>query len=178
MKLELVIFGITGFLVINTYHDGKYTEMLKVNQKYIKMIMYAFLGLTMYLFIKKKPNESRSMLAHATNIIKYMPIDKNTSNLITPFLDFNNSRNTMTTQMQRIATSGSSTNNRSVSETKKKYVAAEQNWKCMNCHQSLQASFEVHHKIPLFKGGNNQIDNLEALCRNCHGEKTIHEKII
>ena len=36
---------------------------------------------------------------------------------------------------------------------------------------------EVDHKIPLYKGGNNQINNLEALCRNCHGMKTLVDRI-
>ena len=30
MKTELIIFGITGFLIYNTYYDGKYIE--KINQ--------------------------------------------------------------------------------------------------------------------------------------------------
>jgi len=27
----------------------------------------------------------------------------------------------------------------------------------------------------LFKGGSNEINNLIALCRNCHGKKTLLE---
>ena len=37
MKLELIIFIITGFLVTNTYYDGKYTKMLSISKKYIQM---------------------------------------------------------------------------------------------------------------------------------------------
>ena len=40
MKLELLIFGITGFLIMNTYYDGKYTKMLMLGQKYFKMAMF------------------------------------------------------------------------------------------------------------------------------------------
>ena len=29
MKFELLIFGITGFLIANTYYDGKYVTILK-----------------------------------------------------------------------------------------------------------------------------------------------------
>lgn len=57
----------------------------------------------------------------------------------------------------------------------KKVVAAEQLWKCFLCHQLLSACFEVDHWIPLKKGGSNHRDNLVALCRECHGMKTIHE---
>ena len=28
MKFELLIFGITGFLIYNTYYDGKYLKLL------------------------------------------------------------------------------------------------------------------------------------------------------
>ena len=66
---------------------------------------------------------------------------------------------------------------RSVSETKKKYVAAQQGWKCGNCHKQLPAWFEVDHKIRLEHGGSNHIDNLVALCRDCHGEKTAMENL-
>ena len=58
-------------------------------------------------------------------------------------------------------------------ETKKKYVASQQNWKCAKCTQQLSATFEVNHKIDLQFGGTNHVNNLEALCRNCHGEKTM-----
>lgn len=66
---------------------------------------------------------------------------------------------------------------RSVSETKKKYVAAQQSWKCGNCTKQLPAWFEVDHKIRLEHGGSNHIDNLVALCRDCHGEKTAMENL-
>ena len=60
---------------------------------------------------------------------------------------------------------------RSVSETKKKYVAAQQEWKCNNCAHQLNHTFEVDHKVDLRYGGTNHVSNLVALCRNCHGEK-------
>ena len=33
------------------------------------------------------------------------------------------------------------------------------------------------HVIPLYKGGTNDLTNLEALCRNCHGKKTFKDKM-
>ena len=42
---------------------------------------------------------------------------------------------------------------RSVSETKKKFVVARQNWKCGDCQDQLNAWFEVDHKIRLEYGG-------------------------
>ena len=60
---------------------------------------------------------------------------------------------------------------------KKKYVAASQQWKCNDCKNILDATYEIDHKIPLYKGGNNEIENLAALCRNCHGKKTLKDKL-
>ena len=81
---------------------------------------------------------------------------------------------------------GSSSNNtgigfgktkRSVSETKKKFVAARQNWACGDCRKQLNAWFEVDHTIRLEHGGSNHVDNLVALCRECHGKKTTIENL-
>lgn len=35
--------------------------------------------------------------------------------------------------------------------------------------------FEVHHRIPLYQGGNSQLDNLVVLCKECH--KEAHREI-
>ena len=70
--------------------------------------------------------------------------------------------------------SGSSNNNqvkRSVSETKKNIFL-----KTTGNADTIAAWFEVDHKVRLeHGGGSNNVDNLEALCRNCHGEKTAME---
>ena len=176
MKFEFIIIIITIFLVVNTYYDGKYTKMLQVSQKYIKMAMFGFIGLSLYLFFKKHPKDSASMLTHASDIIKYMPIDKNTSDIITPFFDFTKARNSLNTnlrpQEKRMIHSGINSNKRSVSETKKKYVASQLGWKCNNCGNQLNHTFQVDHKIDLQYGGTNEVSNLAALCNNCHAIKT------
>ena len=66
---------------------------------------------------------------------------------------------------------------RSVGETKKKYVASKQSWKCGDCQEELTAWFEVDHTVRLEDGGGNDVDNLVALCRNCHGKKTAFENM-
>jgi hypothetical protein len=109
------------------------------------------------------------MMGHLNGMIRYMPIDKQSRDLITPFLT--------PTQEQRIMTSGSESTARSVSGTKKKWVAAQQAWKCKDCSTQLDAWFEVDHKIRLADGGSNHVDNLVALCRNCHGKKTTLENL-
>ena len=66
---------------------------------------------------------------------------------------------------------------RKLSETSKKVVASNQMWSCKICNKMLDASYEVDHIKPLYKGGTNEINNLQALCRNCHGKKTIYDKL-
>jgi hypothetical protein len=85
-----------------------------------------------------------------------------------------NFRNRNVTSEYGVGTKGTK---RSVSETKKKYVASMQNWKCGNCKQQLNHTFEIDHKIRLENNGSNDVENLVALCRNCHGEKTAIENM-
>ena len=64
---------------------------------------------------------------------------------------------------------------RNVTSLTKKMVASNQEWKCGTCSQMLDYTYEIDHHIPLFKGGSNDVSNLIALCRNCHGKKTLLE---
>ena len=196
MKFELVVFGITAFFIINTYYDGKYVQLMKSWKKYYQMIMIGFVGLSAYIFIRKYPGHTRSLFTHANSIIKYMPIDKDAGDLLSPLFKMGgDSYNEMTPQQKRVMYSGGNndiynnnnnnnnnndikkTTKRCVSETKKKYVAAEQGWKCGACKNQLPAWFEVDHKIRLDNGGSNHVDNLVALCRDCHGKKTAFENL-
>ena len=77
----------------------------------------------------------------------------------------------------RMMQSGKKGTKRSVSETKKKFVASRQGWKCEDCGDQLNAWFEVDHKIRLEHGGGNDVQNLVALCRECHGKKTAMENM-
>jgi hypothetical protein len=66
---------------------------------------------------------------------------------------------------------------RNVTQLMKKKVAANQQWKCGHCSTVLDASYEVDHILALYKGGSNEERNLVALCRNCHGKKTVEERL-
>ena len=188
MKINLWIFLITAFLIANTYYDGKFTEYLTKGKKYYKMATFGFVGLSIYLFINKNPGESKNLVKHATDLIKYMPIDSNTSDMLTPLFDFTNARQKinqmgqsniniqMTPQTKRMLHSGG-TAKRCVSETKKKYVASKQGWKCNSCGQQLNHTFQVDHKLDLQFGGSNEVSNLAALCNNCHAEKTASNNL-
>ena len=69
------------------------------------------------------------------------------------------------------------TNARNVTNLTKKIVASNQGWHCGHCHTQLDFTYEIDHITPLFRGGSNEPRNLIALCRNCHGKKTILERI-
>ena len=191
MKLEVLILIGTIFFIVNSYHDGKYLIMIKSWKKYYQMAFYGFLGLSLYVFVKKYPDHGFSLFKHAHRVVKYMPIDKESADIITPFLDMSShfSKNSETNniidspQYKRMMNSGGTDDpgrrtKRCVSETKKKFVASNQNWKCAHCSTQLPAWFEVDHKVRLDSGGDNHINNLEALCRNCHGKKTSMESML
>jgi hypothetical protein len=216
MKLEIILFLITGFIIANIYTDGKYYKLLLSWKKYYQMIGIAFGAFVLYWLIKKNPSKANQMISVSNEYLKYLPIDQNTSSFLSPILDFtskqhfydspgvlgaasigavstfgsnggfsegggysslSNPMSKTVVQENRIMNSGKKATKRSVSETKKKFVASRQNWKCGDCSEQLSAWFEVDHKIRLEYGGSNHIDNLVALCRECHGKKTTIENL-
>jgi hypothetical protein len=195
MRFEIVILLITAFLIYNAYHDGKYSKILLSYKKYYKMAFIGFAALCFYIMVKRNPNQTKNLLLYTNNVIKYMPIDKSSMDMITPIFDLSTKGNTfmndlnsnlnpnheynpvLMAQQQRNVLSGPKPVKRSVSETKKKYVASMQDWKCGQCHKKLSHTFEVDHKIRLEHGGGNDVTNLVALCRECHGEKTAMENM-
>ena len=196
MRLEIFVLGLTAFFVYNTYTDGKYMKMALSFKKYYKMIFYFILGLGIYVLLKRNPQQGRNMLLYANNLVKFMPIDKSSIDMLSPIIDFTTKNDTDEESFMeslndvnvsrylpgfsgenRINNSGKNGTKRSVSETKKKYVASNQDWKCGNCKSQLDHTFEIDHKIRLEYGGGNDVQNLIALCRNCHGRKTASENM-
>lgn len=177
--------------------------MLSSGKKYYQMAGVAFGALMIYVLIKRNPMRAHEIMSTTNDYIKYLPIDKGTSSIISPILDFTSKHSFSQDQynsidggnypvlsmshdrqdtsasvgMKRMATSGQKATKRSVSETKKKFVASRQNWKCGDCQDQLTAWYEVDHIIRLEYGGSNHIDNLVALCRDCHGKKTTMENL-
>jgi len=200
MRLEIFVLGLTAFFVYNTYTDGKYSKMLFSFKKYYKMIFYVILGIGIYILLKRNPNKGRDMLLYANNIVKFIPIDKSSMDMLSPIIDFTTKQNQDDTEEtsfmgavtgidylkmptgfgggnDRITSSGKNGTKRSVSETKNKYVAANQDRKCGHCKSQLDHTFEIDHKLRLEYGGGNDVQNLIALCRNCHGVKTASENM-
>ena len=188
MKLELFVLGVTAFLIYNTYHDGKYLKMIMSWKKYYQMAFFGVIGISVYLLMKRNPAQGKNMLLYANNMVKYMPIDKSSIDMFSPMFDFT-STSSLDNDIgygggggnangeRRIMNSGKMGTKRSVSETKKKFVASQQQWKCGECNKQLNAWFEVDHKTRLDNGGTNEVSNLVALCRECHGCKTAMENL-
>jgi hypothetical protein len=164
--------------------------MMMSFKKYYKMIFYAAIGISIYLLLKRNPSGGKKMLYYANNLVKYMPINKSSMDMLSPIFDFTNNGehsfmesfnniepSSFNKGENRMLNSGKNGTKRSVSETKKKYVAANQDWKCGDCGSRLDHTFEVDHKIRLEYGGGNDVGNLIALCRNCHGKKTAMENM-
>jgi hypothetical protein len=209
MRWEIILFLIAGAWIANIYTDGKFLKKLLSYKKYYHMGGIFLGACVVYWMLKKDPRRASNIIAHSNEYLKYLPVDKNTSSVISPILDFT-SRQSFTNympqgqdgttnqgnqysilnmfrkdpmdapthgQQQKLMHSGKKATKRSVSETKKKFVASKQNWQCGECGEQLSAWFEVDHKMRLEYGGSNNIDNLVALCRECHGRKTTIENL-
>lgn len=207
MRFEIILILITLLLVANVYTDGWIIKKLVSFRKYYQMGGIVLGAIFVYWLFKKNPKSATQMLGTANEYIKYMPIDNQTAGFISPILDFTTKQNffgdseflnsnrahmvsmeSNSPYEKKILSSGGGRATadatatgirikRSVSETKKKFVASRQNWKCGDCHQQLNAWFEVDHKMRLEHGGSNHVDNLLALCRECHGKKTTIENL-
>lgn len=190
MKLETFLIAFLGIFLYDLYYDHVIWNTYKKYKKYSLFAFYVFVAFSLYLTFKRDPNNSYYLMQTVKNLINHAPIDKDAKELFTPLLQIPNitqmlktSNNNVvsldsyiqTPQYKRMLNSGANNNcKRSVSETKKKHIASRQDWKCSKCGMKLPGSFEVDHIIALQHGGTNHVDNLEALCRNCHGEKTAN----
>ena len=103
-------------------------------------------------------------------LICLLPIPNNIKRII-KYLDIGLTRNI---KKPNIATSSSNNKpSRNVTPLQKKIVASNQSWKCRKCNSLLDYTYEIDHINPLYQGGGNNLENLQALCRNCHGKKTM-----
>lgn len=66
---------------------------------------------------------------------------------------------------------------RKLTEFEKKVVAARQMWKCALCKAVLSADYEVDHVEQQCIRNNNNTENLQALCPNCHRRKTREDRL-
>jgi len=190
MRFEIVIIVITALVIANIYTDGKYLRLALTWKKYYQMIGVGLFGLVLIYLLRKNPDRAKDIIESSNEYLKNVPIDKDSYNFIHPIMDFTskqqygqhgqsitNNDPQLYKYQQKVMNSGGKGTKRSVSETKKKFVAAKQNWCCGDCKKQLPAWFEVDHTVRLEHGGSNHVDNLVALCRDCHGKKTAIENL-
>jgi hypothetical protein len=190
MRIEILLFLIAGAIVANIYTDGKYLKQLMTYKKYYQMGGVIVGALFLYWLVRKNPASTKELILSSNEYIKYLPVDKNVTSFIEPLIDFTTKQSyandgykeagiPILAMGQRMGGGGSTPETgkfkRSVSESKKKYIAAKQGWKCRECSQILPATYEVDHITRLQHGGSNELDNLQALCPSCHRNKTMME---
>lgn len=190
MRIEILFFAITAAIAYNIYTEGKFLQKMMSYKKYYQIGGIIFAALSVYWLIKRNPENAKNIIMTSNDYIKYLPLDSNTTSIITPILDMTTrsfgrdldvpnpiiDMNQYVTHGGAAAAAGN-TMRRSVSETKKKFIAYNQNWKCNHCSRTLNHTFEIDHRIRLEYGGSNEVSNLEALCRDCHGKKTAAENM-
>lgn len=192
MRIEIVLFFIASLIIANIYYEGKIMRYIVSRKKYWQMFGVLFAFFIIYYLIKKNPLNAQHILTTTNEYVKYLPLDKSTVNMISPILDFSSKTNWSGNsgnyigggekypiiEIQKIRqTNNTIMHKRSVSETKKKYISAQQGWKCGHCQQQLSSTYEVDHIVPLYKGGSNDLTNLVSLCPNCHRNKTAMDRM-
>lgn len=149
-EAELIFGGLVVLWIAYEVFGRNTIEMIQTYMVYIRIAGgIAIIGF-LYWHVTKNPENLQDTLGFA----KYLMLPSATG------------RYTSTT-----------TEKRSVTNLMKKKVAADQQWKCGGCGETLDESYEVDHKLALYKGGSNDAANLVALCRNCHGKKTMAERL-
>lgn len=197
MRIELIILLVGGVLAYNVYTDGKLYKMAMSYKKYYTIGGIVLGALVLTWLFRKNPTQATEMLYTTNEYLKYLPVDGGTSKMLSPILDFTLKRGggggptgfsggnireqQIPVQRQQPVVYMDADGGikqrfkRSVSESKKRFVAARQNWLCQSCGNMLQATYEIDHVVRLDRGGSNDISNLSALCVSCHKNKTLQE---
>lgn len=143
------------FFIIDNFSNGRFYKILnkinKITGQWKVFIVFIVFYLPKLIYFMNKKEDGKSV-----TIYELFGLSDNDKN---KYKNYNKNKK------------------RKVSATAKKYVAANQKWLCNMCNNLLDASYEVDHIKPLYKGGGNEVSNLQALCRNCHGNKTIYDKL-
>jgi len=157
MKLELLFVAILFVFVI---YDGYLKGPMQIAYSYARVIGGVLICGYLFYSYYKSPEDFAVALEFTKGF-------------------FLKSDDFMSAQISKIATKVNPEMRevRKVSQLLKKQVAATQKWTCGHCKNILDASYEVDHVVALYKGGSNSEANLIALCRNCHGKKTVAERL-
>ena len=157
---------------------------MKLDFSFLTKNIYIIIGLllTIIIYFVYISSNTEQYFHHIVSFINILPIPKIIKDLINLFFLKSLSRNNKVNKVNKVgidiksncANIRSSFEKRKVTPLTKKIVASNQKWVCGHCKELLDYTYEVDHIIPLFRGGSNQLNNLQALCRNCHGKKTLN----
>ena len=187
-EILLILIPIV-FIIVNEYHQNKIFSFFEKFYYYSKYIAIMIPFILIYL----KPEMMKKLMVIFKEIDS-KPTYQNMDGLMSSYFDIkntnknknfgygnkNNIQRNQNINNQYNKPNGQINNykhKRNVSESKKKYIASQQRWQCGHCNNLLDNTYEVDHIIPLYKGGSNELHNLTALCRNCHGVKTFKDKM-
>ena len=136
--------------------------------KWLKIISFIILIFLVYKYYNNQ--ELKYSIIKSMNKVDKVPVERT-------FLDINKYLSISKSNKHNLNCNKSKKIKRNVTNSQKKYIASQQEWKCGHCQKLLDHSYEVDHIKALFKGGDNSLENLVALCRNCHGIKTMNERL-
>lgn len=203
MRIEIVILIIGGLMAYNVYTDGKILKTILSYKKYYTIGGIVVGALVLCWLFRSSPGKATEMLYTTNEYLKYMPVDGGATRILTPILDFtmkntyrggggvgggggvdsNHFGNQQPVHLGggnvggNVVGDGQRRFKRSVSESKKRFVSARQNWLCKKCGNLLPATYEIDHVVRLDRGGSNDVSNLESLCPSCHRHKTLLENL-
>ena len=123
MRFEIILFLISSFIIANIYTDGKISKKALSFKKYYRVAGVAIGTLFIYYLVGKNPLKTGEILIASSDYMKYLPIDRSVSDMISPIVYFTTKNHIPQNEIQR--NSGITQNGgvlktkRSVSETKK-----------------------------------------------------------
>ncbi len=188
IRRSFLVIAICAVVIGDILTGGALQRKAFTFKRYGQAAMIALVGLGVLVLVNRPGADKMGMMQTASNVVSAMPTSATTSLLQSGIGFMGGHAATLTPSPTHMgggrlggragADPGAVTvPKRSVSDARKKVVAAGQGWTCAHCHETLEASYEVDHVIELQDGGTNDVSNLMALCRNCHGRKTLDQRL-
>lgn len=164
----LVILGGFLFFILNWLMGGKMMRWYRSLQRTAKWVVSGVAVMVFLVSFFKNPESFSVADMLSTFMDGKMPNIKNMG-MMGEVLENSKSGNEVVDEGKKVK--------RNVNGYTKRLVAHNQDWLCKKCGNKLDPMFETDHITPLYQGGTNDVSNLQALCRNCHGKKTMMDAI-
>jgi len=173
MNIEWIVFGIAAVVVYCIWNDVSFSYMAVAYKKHYQTLGILIAAGFICILFRRTPAKICQLCVSIGQFIRYLPVKQTSAQPSRPpQLPLHLPPQPPLPQMGGHPDTTKARVKRVVSETKKKYVASQQGWTCDGCKQQLTHTFEVDHIQSLDAGGTNDVSNLVALCRECHGQKT------